>query len=154
MSDHTAHAPETMAGIQPKSVTDANTAAPGSRDSIPDLIRQLANDISTLTSKEMALAKAEFREAANDAKKGVGSIASGAGVAFGGFLILLLSATYGLSEIMPPWGAALVVGAIALVVGMMMVGGGKKKLEADSFVPERTIDSVQKDRAAVKRAAS
>ncbi len=102
----------------------------------------------------MALAKAEFREAANDAKKGVGGIATGGGVAFAGLLFLLLSATYGLAEVVPPWAAALIVGAVVLVIGLVMVSGGKKKLEADSFVPKRTIDSVQKDTAAVKRAAS
>ncbi len=155
MSDHTAHAPDIEAGTHPEPITGANTTtASGGRDSIPELIRQLANDVSTLTSKEMALAKSEFREAANDAKEGVGSIASGAGVAFAGLLFMLLSVTYVLAEIMPPWGAALIVGGVVLVIGLVMIGGGKKKLEADSFVPERTIDAVQKDKAAAQRAAS
>ncbi len=153
MSDHTQTAPEKPV-VTSKVTASSTSAASGGRDSIPDLIRQLASDVSTLTSKEMALAKAEFRAAANDAKKGIGSIATGAGVAFAGLLFLLLSATYGLAEVVPPWAAALIVGAVVLVIGLVMVSGGKKKLEADSFVPARTIDSVQKDTAAVKRAAS
>ena len=153
MSDHTQTAPEKPV-VTSKVTPSSTSAASGGRDSIPDLIRQLAGDVSTLTSKEMALAKAEFREAANDAKKGVGGIATGGGVAFAGLLFLLLSATYGLAEVVPPWAAALIVGAVVLVIGLVMVSGGKKKLEADSFVPKRTIDSVQKDTAAVKRAAS
>lgn len=166
MSDHTELAPERTAGNPSKTAADtsaslaANQVAPtasqtnNGRDSIAELIRQLANDISTLTSKEMSLAKAEFREAANAAKAGVGGMAGGAGIALAGALFIMLSITYGLAEVMPPWAAALTVGVVAVIIGVIMMNAGKKKVEPEAFVPERTIDSVRKDKEAAKRAAS
>ena len=166
MSDYTELAPERKTGTLSEATADtisplaagkpqpATGQSNSGRESIPELIRQLANDISTLTSKEMSLAKAEFREAANAAKAGVGGIAGGAGIALAGGLFIMLSITYGLAEVMPPWGAALTVGVVAVIVGIVMINAGKKKVEPDAFVPDRTIDSVRRDKETAKRAVS
>ncbi len=121
-------------------------------DSIPDLIRNLATDLSSLLGKEISLAKAEVRESVTEVQTAVGAIATGGAIAVAGLVILLMSGVYGLSNIVDPWLAALIVGAAALLVGYMMVRGAKEKMSAHSFVPDRTMDSMQKDKETLKRA--
>lgn len=121
-------------------------------ESIADLIRNLATDLSTLLGKEIELAKSEVGESVTEAKTAVGAIATGAAMAMAGLVVLLMSAVYGLSNVVEPWLAALIVGAAALVVGYLMIGAAKKKMSANSFVPDRTLDSTKKDQETVKRA--
>jgi len=121
-------------------------------ESIPQLIRDLANNLSTLFSKELALAKAEVREAADDAKKGVAAIAGGAGLAFGGLLFVLLAIMFGIATKLSLWLSALIVGVVALGIGYAMIKAAQSKLKPASFVPERTAESVRKDTETAKRA--
>lgn len=121
-------------------------------DSIADLIRNLATDLSTLLGKEIQLAKAEVGESVSEVQTAVGAIATGAAIAMAGLVVLLMSAVYGLSNVVDPWLAALIVGAAALLIGFVMVGSAKKKMSADSMVPDRTVASAKKDQQAIKRA--
>lgn len=122
-------------------------------ESIPGLVRGLASDLATLFSKEISLAKAEMREAAVEAKAGIFSIATGAGLAFAGLVILLMSAVYGLALIVDLWLAALIVGAVTLLIGFMMIKAGQSKMNPASFTPERTVESLRKDTETVKDTA-
>ncbi|MEX0740585.1 MAG: phage holin family protein [Pseudohongiella sp.] len=122
-------------------------------ESIADLIRHLTKDLSTLLGKEIELAKAEVGESVSEAKIAIGAMATGAAVAMAGLVVLLMSAVYGLSNILEPWLAALVVGAAALLVGWLMVGSAKKKMNDNSMVPERTLESTKKDKDTLTRAA-
>ncbi len=118
--------------------------------SIRGLIRQLANDFSALFSKEVALAKLEISESVNGAKKGAISLFSGSMVLYAGVLFLLLSAVLGLSEVVEPWAAALIVGGVVTIVGFIMVQSGKSKLKTSSFKPEHSVNSFRKDQSAVR----
>ena len=121
-----------------------------SDSSVGGLLRQLTHEVPSLITKELALAKAELSESLRATKAGAASVASGGAVLMGGFIMLLLAAVYGLSEVMEPWLAALIVGAVVTVIGLIMVSAGKKKFEASSFKPERTIHSMNKDKEAVR----
>lgn len=118
--------------------------------SIAGLVRQLTREVPSLFTKELALAKAEITEALNTTKAATISMASGGIVLMAGFIMLLLSAVLGLSQVMAPWLAALIVGGVVCIVGLVMVSAGKKKLDPVAFKPERTINSMQKDKEAVK----
>ncbi len=137
--------------------TDAGAPGPAAgreqgSDSISDLVRNLATDLSTLLRKEVALAKSEVGESVSEAKTAVGALATGGAIAMAGLVVLLMSAVYGLSNVVAPWLAALIVGAAALLAGYVMVGSAKKKMSASSIVPDRTMDSAKKDTETVKRA--
>ncbi len=121
-------------------------------DSIPDLIRDLATDLSSLLGKEIQLAKAEVGESVSEARTAVAAVATGACIAMAGLVVLLLSAVYGLSNLVEPWLAALIVGAVALLVGYMMVHSAKNSMTASSMVPDRTLDSAKKDIDTLERA--
>lgn len=120
-------------------------------ESISDLIRNLATDLSALLGKEISLAKSEVRESVSEVKTAVGAIATGAAVAMAGLVVLAMSAVYALSNILAPWLAALIIGAAALLIGYLMVRSGREKMKAEAFVPDRTLDSVEKDQETLKR---
>lgn len=119
-------------------------------NSIGGLLRQLTREVPSLFTKELALAKVELSESLQATKAGAASVATGGAVLLAGFFILLMSAVYFLSTMMEPWLAALIVGVVVVVIGMIMVSAGKKKFEASSLKPDRTIHSLQKDKEAVR----
>lgn len=119
-----------------------------------DLVRDLIDDFALLFRKELALAGSEVSHSLNDTKKGVSSLISGVVVLNSGYLFLLAAATLGLGQIMDAWLAALIVGGVVTVIGLIMVTAGKKKLEPSSLKPTRTVDSFQKDKETVKEHAA
>jgi hypothetical protein len=127
---------------------------PESETSVLGLIKQLAHEVPALVTKELALAKAEIKESIVTTKAGVTGVAGGAVVMLAGLVILLMAAVYALAMVMAPWLAALIVGAVAMVVGFMMVQTGKKQFEPSHFTPERTVNSLQKDKDAIQRKVS
>ncbi len=114
--------------------------------SIGELMKQLAEETSTLVRQEMELAKAEMTEKGKRAGIGAG-ILSAAGVvgllalgALTAFFILALDGA------IPNWLAALIValvyGAIAAFLGLR---GKEKVQEAGRPVPEQTKETIEED---------
>ncbi len=131
------------------------TAAAGREhgpESIADLIRNLATDLSALFGREVALAKSEVRVSVSEVKTAAGAIATGVAMSIAGLVVLLLSAVYGLSNVVAPWLAALIVGAAALLVGYLMVGSAKRAMADSTVVPERTLDAAKKDKETLQKA--
>ncbi|MDF2644048.1 MAG: Protein of uncharacterized function [Pseudomonas sp.] len=128
--------------------------SPESDTSVLGLIRQLAHEVPSLLTKEVALAKAEVRESVQTVKQGVLSVGGGAIVMLGGFIMVLLAGVYVLSYVLAPWLAALIVGIAAIVIGFFMVQAGKKKFESSSLTPERTAGALHKDKEAIRRKVS
>jgi xanthine/uracil permease len=122
--------------------------------SVMGLLKQLTHEVPSLFTKELALAKAEFQASLNTLKAGIAGVAGGAMVLLAGFIILLMAAVYGLSTMMAPWLAALIVGAVAMIIGFVMVQSGKKQFEPSHFKPDRTLDAMNKDQEALRRKAS
>lgn len=115
------------------------------------LVRRLADEVTTLFTKEIALLKVETTNAIRETRTGIGSMAAGGAVLYAGFLFLLVSAFLGLSLVVEGWLAALIVGAVVAIIGAIMLSSGKKKLEASAFKPEHTQAAMQKDREMIKR---
>ena len=110
--------------------TSYETSHPDQDSSVGGLLRQLTREVPSLFTKELALAKAELSESMRATKAGAASVATGGAVLLAGFIILLMSAVYFLSTLMEPWLAALIVGGVVVVIGLIMVSAGKKKFEA------------------------
>lgn len=123
-------------------------------ESTPSLLRRLVGDVSALFTQEVELLKAETTEAITDLKTATTSIAIGGAVAFLGLLFLLLAAVYGLSTIMQPWLAALIVGGIVTLIGIGLLASGKHKLAPSNMAPRRTAASLRRDTEAIKGAAN
>lgn len=114
------------------------------------LLRELAHEVPSLLTKEIALAKSEARESMRATKAGVAAVATGGAVAMAGLIVLIFAAVYALATVMAMWLSALIVGAAVMLIGYVMVQAGKKKFEAESLRPNRTIDSLHKDRDAIR----
>ena len=121
------------------------------RESAIGLLRRLVDEFTVLFRKEIALAKAEVAQGFSQVKAGVISMASGGAVLFAGFLVLLAAAVLGLSNLMPDWLAALIVGAVVSIIGFVMINSGKNKLDPAVLKPERTQHALQKDKEMVER---
>ncbi|MEP1217436.1 MAG: phage holin family protein [Marinobacter sp.] len=136
----------------PESTTEPSQSQ--ERVKVYSLVKHLVEDVALLFRKELALAASEVGHSVKDTKKGITGLLNGAVVLNSGYLFLLGAAALGLAQVMEAWMAALIVGVVTTVVGLMMVKGGKKKLEPASFRPERTMDELRKDRDSVKGATS
>ena len=136
--------------------TPVDSTVPGSADntSIGALIRHLTREVPELFTKELALAKTELQQSLTTLKAGLAAVAGAAVVLLAGLIILLLAVVYALAMIMQPWLAALIVGAVAMIVGFVMVQSGKKQLEPSQLAPERTMHSLHKDKDAIQRKVS
>jgi len=121
--------------------------------SVTRLVKDLATDITALFTKEVALAKSEVTHSLHEAKAGAVGVATGGSVLYAGFLFLLLAAVAGLATVVELWLAALIVGGVVTLIGLVMVQAAKKKLEPSSLTPEHTLNSLHKDRIAIKGAA-
>lgn len=127
---------------------------PGEKAHFYDLVRHLVDDLALLFRKELALAGSEVSHAVDDSKKALSGLINGVVILNSGYLVLLAAATLGLGQIMELWLAALIVGGVVTVIGLVMVTAGKKKLEPSSLKPSRTMDSVRKDKESVRGHAS
>jgi hypothetical protein len=128
----------------------AHTAARGDR-STGELLRQIANDVAVLFRKELALAASEVGESVDEAKTGAASMVTGGAVLYAGISFLLAAVAAYLATRMPVWAAVLIVGAVTTIVGAIMVSVGKRKFQARSFAPNRTVDSIAKDAQTIRR---
>jgi hypothetical protein len=122
--------------------------------SAADLLKQLLGDVTLLFRKELALAASEVSQSVDAAKTGAVSMATGGAVLYAGILFLLGALTLWLATMMASWLAALIVGGVVTVIGLIMVMTGKKRVSASNFKPERTMDSLRKDKNAVERQMS
>jgi uncharacterized membrane protein YqjE len=121
--------------------------APAGEPSIGDLFRQLAQDSTTLIRQEVALAKVEMRENVRAAVRDMTMLAIGAGIAALGALVLTAFLVLILGEALANyWLAALIVGAIYLLVGGVMAWSNLRSLRDSELKPEKTIDSLKEDR--------
>jgi hypothetical protein len=113
---------------------------------IGELLKQLADETTTLMRQELDLAKAEMRAKAGKAGPGFGmwGAAGVAGLLAAGALTAFL--ILALDGVMPNWLAALLVGLVyAAIAGVLYVNGKRRVEEAGSPVPQKTIESVKED---------
>jgi hypothetical protein len=119
-------------------------------DSTPSLLRRLADDVGVLLAQEVALLKAETAKSIGELKASTTSIAVGGAVAFMGGFFVLLAAVYGLSAVVQPWLAALIVGGVVTLIGLVMLAEGRRKLAPAAVAPRRTAASLRKDAEMIK----
>jgi len=108
--------------------------------STAELVRQAAEQISTLVRDELALAKAEMSEKAGSAGRGVGLFGAAGLVSLYAVLGVLTAIVLLLAHVMPAWGAALLVGIVlSLVAGVLALIGRAQVRRATPPVPEAAV---------------
>ncbi|GAA0277004.1 phage holin family protein [Cryptosporangium japonicum] len=127
------------AGVPSEPTHDVGNASVG------ELVKNVANDLTTLVRQEIALAKAETKEEVTKAGKAGGAF-GGAGLA--GWLALLfisLAVMYGLGEVIPVGWAALIVGVLWAIGAAALAAYGRSKVKEVNPVPKRTVETVKED---------
>jgi predicted phage tail protein len=121
---------------------------------LAELVARLADDIKQLTRQEAELAKHELGEKLDDAKRPAAALGLGVAALSAGLMVLLAASVLALATLMPAWSAALLVGALTSLLGAALLLTAKAQLSRLSFTPQRTLESVGRDVAAIKRAAT
>jgi hypothetical protein len=122
---------------------------------LPDLVGQAARLAPRQFNDEVALAKYELKDRGTQA--GIGAAFFGVALVFLGLLViaLVVAAILGLATIMPGWLAALIVGAVCLVILLIasLVGAGRVK-KAMPLFPSDAIRSFRHDMGVMKEGRS
>jgi hypothetical protein len=118
------------------------------RRSLADLVSDLVHQASVLARQEIALAKAEVSNNIERARSGLIGIAIGAALAFAGLLVFLDAVVLLLVDLLgpeiAPWVPALIVAAVVLIVGVILLQRGMKRVESP-LMPRRTVDSLKRN---------
>ncbi len=123
--------------------------------SIGGLVSDLFQKSALLVRKEIQLGKAEMNEKVAQVGSGVGSLAVGGAIAFAGLLVLLAAAVLGLAAVwqlaqVHAWLAPLIVGGVVAIIGLIMLAKGRQNLKPGNLAPNRTVDSVRRDKEFIK----
>jgi hypothetical protein len=114
--------------------------------SIPELLKQLSNETTTLVRQELDLAKAEMAEKGKQAGKGAGMFGAAGLFGLGAFgaLTAMFIALLGLA--MDTWIAALIVAVVyGAIAGVLALTGKNKIQEAGPPQPEQTVETLKED---------
>jgi len=123
---------------------DAADIAPAPRERpISSIIEDVLRHVGEILRSEIRLVQTEVKQDFRDVKHAGSYLlaASVAGLFALGFL--LLAAVYGLSTIMAPWLAAITVGGVVGIVGVVLLTKGLHLLKTTSMTPDRTIQSME-----------
>ncbi len=121
-----------------------------SEPSVGTLLGNLVAETGTLVRQEIQLASTEMGQKAKSAALDVRLIAAGGAVAHAGLLCLIAALILGLGTLVPMWISAAAIGLIATVSGGLLIQGGLKALRALDPVPQRTVQTLQQDKAWIK----
>jgi hypothetical protein len=124
-------------------------------NSIPNLLRDLRDETTTLLRQEVALAKTEMKENVSRATSHVVHIAVGGFVAYAGIIVLLIGIGHllgalliraGLDEQVAQWLAPTIVGLVVAIIGWIMLSKAKNAMANESIAPRQTIDSIRENK--------
>jgi membrane protein len=113
--------------------------------SVSDVLQDIIGNLQQIVRDEFRLAKVEVEGKARRAARPASILAAGAVLGLYGLGFLLLAAVYGLSLVIAPWLAALLVGAVLAIVAAILVGSGRSRLKQVDPVPEKTVQSMKEN---------
>jgi uncharacterized membrane protein YqjE len=112
---------------------------------IGELVKDLANQTSTLVRQEIKLAQAEVTQKGKVAGKGAGMLAAAAIAALLGLGALTAVLIVALDGAMALWLAALIVTVLWLAIAGVLAMSGKKALERATPPVPQTVETVKED---------
>ena len=119
--------------------------------SIGELLRDLASDSAALVQQELKLARSEAQDKLHQTVAGGAELVVSALLALAGLMVLLQAAVYGLEEFgLEPWLAAVIVGGVVLVIGLLLLQKARHDLSARNLAAHRTAQNLRKDLNLVK----
>jgi Putative Actinobacterial Holin-X, holin superfamily III len=123
--------------------------------SLAALLTDLQRDSARMIQQEFALARAETGERIRQLAIGLGLLVAAIVISFVALIIVLMGLSELLGEFMPDalalWLGYLIVGGVALAVGVWLLVRGVKNLSESGRFLERTSHSIQQDLEAVRK---
>ena len=112
---------------------------------VPEVLQDIVGNIQEIIRSEFRLGTSEIKEEAARAAKPVATV--GAGIIFGVYALgfLFLAMVYGLSTVVVPWLAALIVTALTGLIAAVLVASGRGQLKKVKVVPQKTIANVKEN---------
>lgn len=126
-----------------KQTTD--TEASNGQRSMPELMRAIATDTSTLVRKEVELARIEIMEAVSARIKAAAAMAAAAIMALMALGFAGAAAAHALEGTVSAWAARLIVAGGFLFMTLMAVAIGIVRAKNPSMKPEKTVETVKED---------
>lgn len=125
-------------------------------ESVIELMRGIVQDARTLSAKELTAAKLEITQ---EIKKIVtSSILLGVGVFILAVAFVLLSIVIALALAqyvrLPTWAGFAIVGGTYLVIGLIVVFAGRRKLQTAKPIPEHSLRGAKEDAQYIKEKAT
>ena len=123
--------------------------------SIGELLAGLANDVQQLIRGEIALGRAELDEKLQRVIRSAIWLLGGALLGFAGLVLLLegVAAILAISIPIPAWAAALIVGAVIILIGVGLAWSGMAAMSLKTLTPDRTVSNLQQDVEVMKEHA-
>lgn len=114
--------------------------------SLGELFGDLARDMGTLVSQELALARTELTDKATRVGKEIAMLAVGGLVAYAGLLAIIAAVIVLIADRgVPLWVSALAVGLVVAGLGYLLVQRGLSALKHEDLAPRQTIQSIKED---------
>jgi Putative Actinobacterial Holin-X, holin superfamily III len=110
-----------------------------------DLVKQLADQTSTLVRREIDLAKAETTQQAREAGKAAGLMAGGGVVGLLGAGALVAFGVLLLNHAIADWLAALIVGVVLVSLAAALVLTGRNRMRRATPPAPQTVETVKED---------
>jgi uncharacterized membrane protein len=116
-----------------------------SQRSVSDVLQDIVGNLQQIIRDEFRLAGAEVEGKAHRAARPASILAAGSVLGLYGFGFLLLAAVYGLSLVIAPWLAALLIGAVLAIVAAVLISSGRNRLRQIDPMPEKTVQSMKEN---------
>ena len=114
--------------------------------SLSELMGRLGEDVSSLVSTQLEIAKVELKQEATQSAKAAGVLGGGAFAAYVSVLLLSFALAWGLNDAMDNWWAGfLIVGILWGIAAAVLASMGKKKMD-EVRSPEATAAELQADK--------
>jgi uncharacterized membrane protein YqjE len=113
--------------------------------SVGELVREVANDLSTLMRQELELAKTEVKEEVAKGGKAAGMLGAAGLAGYFVALFLSLALMWALASMIPVGWAALIVAVLWGIVGAVLYATGRKRLRQVNPKPEQTVETLKED---------
>lgn len=124
-------------------------------ESTASLLRSALSDVGDIVRAEMNLAMVEVREDARKLGRTLPMGTAGAVLGLLGAVFLLHTIALALDLALPGWAAYLIVSVLTLAVAAVLVLVAVKRLKDwKSFVPERTLETLEENKRWIQRKLS
>ena len=116
-----------------------------------ELFSDLASEMSNLVRQEVTLAKVEVGQTAKHVGRNIGYLIVGGAIAYAALLAVLAAIILLLDNVMPSWGASLLVGVVVAGIGLFLIGKAVSALQQTDVTPRETVETLKEDAAWVKQ---